>query len=276
MFGSSVIGGRRLAEMPPPTRTTPDDRDFSTPRRYFEGLAETYASFRPSYPPDAIAAMLDDLPAPARVADIGCGTGISTQLLLDAGAIVTGIDPSVDMLARAEREIGASAGCIFREGTGESTGLADDAVDLVVCAQSFHWLDAPRALDEFHRILRPGGRLALAWNVRRGDDPVAAGYQAIVLRAQADAETRNMLTRRIRSYPIDDERYHDVRTLVFDNPQVLDWEGFIGRIHSASYYPVDGPLREELDTAMRELYEANEFDDRVTVGQRTEVTVATV
>lgn len=251
------------------------NRDFSQATRYFEGLAEGYAAFRPSYPTAAIDAMLDGLPVPARVADVGCGTGISTRLLLGAGAIVTGIDPSDDMLDRARRAIGDRANCDLRTGTGERTGLPEAAVDLVVCAQSFHWLDPARAFDEFHRILRPGGRLALVWNVRRGDDPVAAGYQAIVRRAQADAETRNLLTRRIRSYPIDDERFRDARTLVFDNPHVLDWPGFIGRMHSASYYPPKGPLREELDRAMRELFDANEDDGRVIIGQQTEVTLAT-
>ena len=250
------------------------NRDFSQATRYFEGLAEGYAASRPSYPTAAIDAMLDGLPVPTRVADVGCGTGISTRLLLGAGAIVTGIDPSDDMLDRARRAIGDRANCEFRIGTGEQTGLPEAAVDLVVCAQSFHWLDPSRAFDEFHRILRPGSRLALVWNVRRGDDPVAAGYQAIVRRAQADAETRNLLTRRIRSYPIDDERFRDARTLVFDNPHALDWSGFIGRMHSASYYPPMGPLREELDSAMRELFDANEDDGQVIIGQQTEVTLA--
>lgn len=250
------------------------NRDFSQATRYFEGLAEGYAAFRPSYPTAAIDAMLDGLPAPTRVADVGCGTGISTRQLLGAGAIVTGIDPSDDMLDRACRTIGDRASCEFQTGTGEQTGLPEAAVDLVVCAQSFHWLDPARAFDEFHRILRPGGRLALAWNVRRGDDPVAAGYQVIVRRAQADAETRNLLTRRIRSYPIDDERFRDARTLVFDNPHALDWSGFVGRMHSASYYPPEGPLRDELDRAMRELFDANEDDGQVIIGQQTEVTLA--
>ncbi len=44
----------------------------------------------------------------------------------------------------------------------EDLPLPDDSVDLVVCADSFHWLDAERALAEFHRVLRPAGRLCLS------------------------------------------------------------------------------------------------------------------
>ena len=61
---------------------------------------------------------------------------------------------------------------------------------------------------------------------------------------------------------------------MFDNPHALDWSGFIGRMHSASYYPPKGPLRDELDRAMHELFDANEDDGQVIIGQQTEVTLA--
>ena len=52
------------------------------------------------------------------------------------------------------------------KGTAEATGLADRSVSLVTCAQAFHWFSDQAALAEIHRVLRPGGRLALVWNVR--------------------------------------------------------------------------------------------------------------
>jgi SAM-dependent methyltransferase len=258
------------------TRTTSGpSRDLTKPARYFDGLAGTYAAYRPTYPRSAIRAMLEELRVPPRVADVGCGTGISSRLLLDAGAIVTGIDPSADMLAEAERGIEPGCACTFRIGAGEATGLEDTSVDLVLCAQSFHWLDAGTALDEFHRILVPRGRLALMWNIRSTDDAVATRYQAIVERAQADADTRGLLTRRIRSYPIDDDRFENLRALAFDNPHVLDWPGLLGRLHSASYYPVVGsPLRAELDAALRALFDEHAIDGQVTIGQTAELTLA--
>src|SRR5262249_6232212 len=57
-------------------------------------------------------------------------------------------------------------------GTAEDLPLEDSSVDAVVCAQAFHWFDPERALPEIHRVLRPGGGLALLYNSRDLEDPV--------------------------------------------------------------------------------------------------------
>jgi len=54
------------------------------------------------------------------------------------------------------------------------------AFDLVTVAQAFHWFDAPVALAEIARVLRPGGMLALIWNEREESDPVMAEFSRII------------------------------------------------------------------------------------------------
>jgi len=105
---------------------------------YFTGKTGAYDRYRPGYPPQAIRAILDGLPAPRIVADVGCGTGISSRLLARAGARVIGIEPNDEMRAKAV-DLGSPAEPIdYRSGTGEATGLDDGSVHAVVCAQSFH------------------------------------------------------------------------------------------------------------------------------------------
>src|SRR5262245_60360312 len=94
---------------------------------YFTGLAQGYAEFRPSYPRQAIAAILEGLPTGVRFADIGCGTGISSRLLAAEGARVIGIDPNEDMLTQARSETQPDSlvryPIEYHKGTGEITGL---------------------------------------------------------------------------------------------------------------------------------------------------------
>lgn len=62
------------------------------------------------------------------------------------------------MLAKAREMPGASQ-ARFCQGSGEQTGLPDGSCDAVTVGSAFHWMDAPRARQEFLRILRPRGVL---------------------------------------------------------------------------------------------------------------------
>jgi ubiquinone/menaquinone biosynthesis C-methylase UbiE len=259
---------------------------------YFTGLASVYADHRPSYPIEAIDWVLHDLAGarPLRIADVGCGTGISTRLLAlrapgprpgpgpgsgSGGASVIGIDPNRDMLDEARRASGAGE-IDYRIGTGERTGLVDASVDLVVCAQSFHWFDPPaKALAEFHRILHPGGRLALMWNIKEPSNPFSGVFTCVAERAMADAATRGLVVRSEREAdPTRGGYFANIQSREFPNPQDLDFPGVLGRIRSASYFPRPGnPLRETLERQLREAFDTHQRNGRVTLVHRTEVTL---
>ncbi len=133
--------------------------------RGFSAGAEAYEAARPGYP----AAALEALAGPVGIAagqvvcDLGAGTGKLTRELVALGATVVAVEPVAEM----RRVLGAAApGAEVRDGTAESIPLATESVDVVTVAQAFHWFDAPAALAEVARVLRPGGRLALLWNER--------------------------------------------------------------------------------------------------------------
>jgi ubiquinone/menaquinone biosynthesis C-methylase UbiE len=108
-----------------------------------------------------LAAALDGHP-PARVLDIGCGTG---RLLRRAGrrwpaARLFGVDPADGMIEKA-RLLTSSAS--FLLGRGEEIPLPDSTVDLVFSTISFHhWVDQAAGVREVARVLRPGGCFCLA------------------------------------------------------------------------------------------------------------------
>lgn len=145
------------------------------PGNPFTFAAPQYAKVRPSYPQavlDEILTRLCPLVVPMsalRAADIGAGTGKMSVLLAQRGVEVDAVEPSASMreqMCHQMRNVVASVNERIRitEGSAEATGLATSSCDLVVYAQSWHWVDAEAAGTEAARILREGGLLAAVWN----------------------------------------------------------------------------------------------------------------
>lgn len=142
------------------------------------GAAE-YERGRPGYPATVIDLLVDRLPilSDSTVVDLGAGTGKMTRLLTAAAARVVAVEPVSGMLDQL-RAIVPEAEAI--EAPAEAIPLPDGWADAVVVAQAFHWFDAPMALAEIGRILKPGGALALVWNVRDGSVPWVARLSEVI------------------------------------------------------------------------------------------------
>lgn len=213
----------------------------------FSDRAQDYARYRPSYPGEAIAAILSDLGDAAGlvVADIGAGTGISSRLLGDLGARVIALEPNAEMRAAAAPHPQVT----FQPGTAEQTGLGDQSVDVVTCCQSFHWFNAPPAVAEFSRILRPGGRLALLWNDWDLDDPGTAAYRQIIQAAATRAIRHHDHTHSLHVVE-EHSGFAPVRHLSFDYAQTLTLPEMVGRSLSSSYMPKQGEAYEQFLAAI--------------------------
>src|SRR4051794_39928335 len=148
-------GGRARPPRSAPRRMT--DEIWSTRRTSFGSAADAYATGRPSY---AEAALDWALPSSAtRVLDLAAGTGRLTQQLLARGVKMVAVEPDDAMRAHVP-----SAATVLA-GTAEDIPLDEASVDAVVVGQAFHWFDAPRAMPEIRRVLRPGGVLGVLWNL---------------------------------------------------------------------------------------------------------------
>jgi SAM-dependent methyltransferase len=155
----------------------------------FGAGAEVYERARPSYPMEAVAWMAarTGLGPGMTIVDVGAGTGKLTRLLPPIGARVIAVEPLPEMRAQLLEVVD---GVEAIDGTAEELPLPDSSAEVISAAQAFHWFDFDRALPELHRVLRPGGHLALFWNMRDLEDPVQAGVEALLrpLRAEAMAQ----------------------------------------------------------------------------------------
>jgi ubiquinone/menaquinone biosynthesis C-methylase UbiE len=107
-------------------------------------------------------------PSRARWLEVGCGTGVFTELVLDScsPASVIAVDPSTAQIAHARGQPTAKW-VDFRVAAAQSLPFADSAFDVVASALVINFIpDRPRALSEMRRVARAGGMVAgYVWNL---------------------------------------------------------------------------------------------------------------
>jgi SAM-dependent methyltransferase len=127
----------------------------------FGRAATAYERGRPPYPDAALDWLLPE--RATRIVDVGAGTGKLTRQIRARGLDVSAVEPSDGMRAELSRVL---PGVPVMAGTAEDLPLPDRSADAVLCAQAWHWVDPERAVPEVARVLAPGGRLGLIWNLR--------------------------------------------------------------------------------------------------------------
>jgi SAM-dependent methyltransferase len=219
-------------------------------RRGFEREADAYERGRPEYPPAAVDWLDEQLGiAPGRVViDVGAGTGKLTRALLPSGADVVAVEPvdaMRDVLMRQWPGVPALSA------TAEALPVADASSDAIVVGQAFHWFDGPRALAEFHRVLREGGRLGLIWNRRRLEQQMQQEIDEIIEPYRGDTPAyRGEGWRRPFKRG---ELFEEVATRTVPFEQRLDAEHVVDRVGSISFIAALelGPRVEVLDRVRR-------------------------
>ena len=243
------------------------------PTKRFTNRVENYLRYRPRYPPEIIPLLEKEcgLTRNSVIADIGSGTGLLTELFLQNGNRVLGLEPNGEMRAAGERLLAKYANFTSLDATAENTTLADGSIDFVTAGQAFHWFNREKTRAEFARILKSNGWVVIVWNGYRPErTPLLKGYHEVLLRYGTDyRDVRREIedTRVHRFFP--SGAYQVAR---FEFQQTFDFEGFKGRTLSASYAPQFGePNYEPMLIELREVFEANQTDGRVTFDYETEV-----
>jgi len=238
----------------------------------FSDRVEDYVRYRPHYPAAVLSYLQDtySLTADRIVADIGSGTGISTELFLRAGNRVFAVEPNLAMRTKAEALLAGYPGFVSIDGTAEGTGLPAESVDLIVAGQAFHWFDRAATRQEFVRIARPGAAVALIWNERLVGSAFEIEYEDLILRHAGDYKTinhKNITDQQIGEF------FSPLAFLLrsFDNEQRFDFDGLKGRLLSSSYIPKEGRGHDGMLKELEALFARHQSDGQVRVGYETKV-----
>jgi SAM-dependent methyltransferase len=240
----------------------------------FTDRVENYSKYRPSYPAEIISFLAEEicLDSTAKVADIGSGTGIFTELLIENNNRVYAVEPNVAMRAEAERLFGSFRNFHSIDGTAENTTLEDESVEVITCAQAFHWFDVKKARKEFLRILDPDGWVVLLWNDRKTDGtPFLREYEALLQKHGTDYKD---VSRKWAGTEAGlDELFgsHIWKQKTFQNDQPMDKEGMMGRLLSSSYVPNSGDALEEMVADFSDLFDRSNINGIVTFEYTTNV-----
>ena len=235
------------------------------PTKRFSSRVGNYLKYRPRYPAEIIPLLEKDsgLTRDSVIADLGSGTGFLSELFLRNGNQVIGIEPNAEMRAAGDKVLAQYSNFKSIAATAEATTLPDAAVDFVTAGQAFHWFDKVKTRPEFQRILKPDGWVVIVWNtfpVERS--AVVAAYDSVLTRYGTDYRE---VAREIDDSDV--EKFFPAggcKRAAFEYQQTFDWEGFKGRLLSASYAPeADSPDYDPMLRELRQVFDTHQADGRV-------------
>lgn len=209
----------------------------------FGAVAEAYDRGRPSYPAEAVSWLVG---GEAKVVlELGAGTGKLTRELVAQGHAVYATEPDAAMLELLEARV---PGCSAKVAGAEEIPANDRSVDVVVAAQAFHWFDHDVALREIARVLKPGGHLALAWNVLDQRIPWVRRLVAAMGEQSATTASQQVVA--------DSDLFGPVEGKAFAHWQDVNRESLVDIVASRSYVSgLDEAAREARLDKVRALYD---------------------
>lgn len=145
---------------------------ISERKQAFGSIAKDYQKYRGTYNKKVYTLLASLIKKPSAgstipILDLGCGTGISTEPLVDIKqSEVIGCDP--DSLMLKEARVSAQKKGLpikYIEGKAEKIPLKDDSLAGIISAAAFHWFANERTMKEIKRVLMKNGIFFVFWKL---------------------------------------------------------------------------------------------------------------
>jgi len=232
--------------------------------------AEKYAKYRWGYAPQAIQAILDitNISCESTLADIGSGTGILTKHFLGKVKIIFAIEPNPQMRQIAIKALEQHSAFRSIDGYSDATTLPDQSVDLIIVGEALHWFVPETTKNEFKRILKPRGWLAILKN-NGTDKELGEALKEICI----EKNGWNAPLERPSSVPIN--YYYDNQDpmkLMFSQLYQETFEEFVGALSSTSNAPdEDNPLYINFENLAKRIFDRYKSEDKINISYSTEL-----
>lgn len=250
------------------------DKNVSHPTQRFTKTIDYYHHYRPTYPREVVNLIVKEsgIDKSSSVVDVGSGTGIFTEQLLNFGCHVYAVEPNQEMREYAEGNLQQFPNFESIDGTAENLSIPDNSVELITAAQAFHWFDTPLVKPEFYRVLKQDGWVVLLWNFRNnyGSEMMRA-YEELL--STYGTDYKDVAAENVSESDV--EHFFKPNTFqsqVYENVQTLDLEGLKGRLLSTSYTPKPGDSNfEGMMTEAEKIYREYQKDGFVELLYHTTV-----
>jgi ubiquinone/menaquinone biosynthesis C-methylase UbiE len=240
----------------------------------FSDRVEFYIKYRPHYPAEILGVFGNELglTSSSFIADVGSGTGFLSEMFLDNGNRVYGVEPNKEMREAAEKLLKNYWKFRSVNGSAEETTLPRRSIDFITVGQAFHWFDIEKARVEFTRILKPDGWLVLIWNERLADaTPFLQAYERILLKYSINYQQVNH--RNVNNQILDSffgKGKYGIK--IFKNSQEFDFKGLKGRLLSSSYIPMEEHSQyESMITELKVIFKSHKKAGRICFEYDTKV-----
>ena len=184
----------------------------------FNAAAEQYDRSRPSYPGEMVAHIVRTagLGADSRILEVGAGTGKASMLFARYGYPMLCLEPGPSMSEIAKINLQPFPRASVETVTFEDWPVEEHGFDLLISGQAFHWVDPAIGPKKAAQALKPGGWIALFWNL--SDDPEGGIYDEI---QKAYEEIAPELTRRYKVKLLSQE-VEELNQVLVDNADIFD------------------------------------------------------
>lgn len=206
----------------------------------FDNIATIYDKYRPTYPIELINNVIEKChfnDKNIQIADIGAGTGIFTQMLINDGREIIAIEPNKDMRDVLIKKFEDNNSVEVIDGSAENTNIKNNKMDLVTVAQAFHWFDMEKFRNECKRILQPQGKIFIVWNKINMENKIVRQMKEIDYKYSNQYQEVNTI---LQKEEIDNKieqffQHKKYEKIILNNDIEYDEKSFIGYNLSKSY-----------------------------------------